>query len=89
VRRQFRQRGQDYAGIDALEGADQRRDRESDNDKARSDPEPFPADPFLEATPQRGQQSMHSSSRRGGNKWQPFMKRLTASCRRSLQRQDP
>jgi hypothetical protein len=67
VRWQFGQRGQDNAGVDALEGADQRRDRESDNDKARSDSEPFPADPFLEATPQRGQQSMHSSSRWGGN----------------------
>ncbi len=59
------QRGQDHAGIDALEGTDQRRDREGDDEETGGDSKPFPADPFLEATPQRGQQSMHSSSRRG------------------------
>jgi hypothetical protein len=51
----LRQRSQDHAGIDALEGADQRRDREGDDEQARRDPEPFPADPFLEATPERAQ----------------------------------
>ena len=66
-RRNLRQRHQDHAGIDTLEGADQRGDGEGDDEEARGDSEPFPADPFLEATPQRGQQSMHSSSRRGGN----------------------
>ncbi len=65
--RYLRQRNQDHAGVDALEGTDQRRDREGDDEKARGDPEPFPADPFFETTPKRGQQSVHSSSRRGGN----------------------
>jgi hypothetical protein len=68
VRRYIRQRRQNHAGIDALEGADQCRDRKDDNEKTSGDTEPLPANPFLEATPQRGQQSMHSSSRRGGNK---------------------
>ena len=70
VRRDIRQRRQDYAGVDALEGADQGRDRKDDDEEARGDSKPLPADPFLEATPQRGQQSMHSSSRRGGIKVQ-------------------
>jgi hypothetical protein len=43
----------------------QGRNRESDNEEAYGDPQPLPADPFLEATPQRGQQPMHSSSRQG------------------------
>src|ERR1019366_10822878 len=73
---------QDHAGIDALEGTDQRRDREGDNEEARSDPEPFPADPSLEATPKRGQQSVHSSSRQGGNK-------LEAILKRSMEKQRP
>src|SRR5262249_12893542 len=30
------------------------------------DPQPLPTDPFLETTRQRGQQSVHSSSRQGG-----------------------
>src|SRR6266404_5471278 len=47
---------------------DQGRYREGDNEEAYGDPQPLPADPFLEATLQRGQQSIHSSSRRGGNK---------------------
>jgi hypothetical protein len=34
---------------------DQRHYREGDDEEARCDPEPFPADPFLEATPKRGQ----------------------------------
>ena len=68
----FGQRDQHHAGIDALEGADQRRDRKGDDDEARGDPEPFPADPFLEATPERGQQSIHSSSRQGGNELRPL-----------------
>jgi hypothetical protein len=41
--------------------------RESDDQKACDDTQPFPAQPFLETAPQRGQHSMHSSSRRGGN----------------------
>src|SRR5260370_40185087 len=71
VRRYFGQRGQDHAGIDTAEGADQGRDRKSDDENARRDSEPFPADPFLEATPKRGQQTVHSSSRRGGEKGKP------------------
>src|ERR1700737_4259178 len=71
VRRYFGQRGQDHAGIDTPEGADQGRDRKSDDEETRRDSEPFPADPFLEATPKRGQQSVHSSSRRGGNEALP------------------
>jgi hypothetical protein len=42
--------------------------RQDDDEKTRSDPKPFPADLLLEATLQRGQQPMHSSSRRGGKK---------------------
>ncbi|MGY4357999.1 hypothetical protein ACVW0J_004492 [Bradyrhizobium sp. i1.7.7] len=59
------QRGQDDAGIDVLEGARKRGDREGDDEDARSNTEPSPADPSLEAALQRGQQSVHSSSRRG------------------------
>ena len=55
------------AGVDPLQGANQMGDRKNDDEKTRSDPEPFPADLLLEATPERGQQPMHSSSRRGGN----------------------
>ena len=79
MRRYFGQRRQDHAGIDALEGADQRRDREGDDQEARGDPEPSPADPFLEATPERGQQSMHSSSRQGGNMLQASSKQSSAT----------
>src|SRR5882757_5486598 len=79
--RYFRQRSQDHAGIDALEGTDQRRDREGDDEQARRDPEPFPADPFLEATPKRGQWSVHSSSRQGGNRLEAFSKRWATSGR--------
>ena len=68
VRRQVGQRGQDHAGVDALQGADQGRDRKGDDKEARRDSQPFPADPSLEATPERGQQSVHSSSRQGGNR---------------------
>jgi hypothetical protein len=68
--RYFRQRNQDHAGVDAPEGADQRRDRKGDDEEARGNSEPFPTNPFLEATPERGQQSVHSSSRQGGNKLQ-------------------
>jgi hypothetical protein len=68
MRSDFRQSSQDYRGIDTLQGMDQRRDRKHNNEETRSDPEPFPADLLLEATPKRGQQPMHSSSRQGGNK---------------------
>ena len=88
VRRDFGQRHQDHAGIDALEGADQGRDRKGDDEKARSDPEPFPADPFLEATPERGQQSMHSSSRQGRQQMRPS-KRLAAGGGPSLHMRRP
>jgi hypothetical protein len=67
VRRDVRQRCQDDAGVDALQRPDQDRDRKGDDQQARNDSEPFPADLFLEATPERGQQPMHSSSRRDGN----------------------
>ena len=66
--RDLRQRSQDDPGIDAPQRAQQRRNREGDDEEAYGNPQPLPADPFLEATPQRGQQSMHSSSRQGGNK---------------------
>src|SRR5262249_830994 len=59
----FRQRGEDDTGVDALEGSNQRGDREGDYHDARGNPEPSPADPSLEAALQRGQQSVHSSSR--------------------------
>ena len=65
ARRYFRHRSQDHAGIDALQRAHQRRDGKDDDENARGDSEPFPADPFREAAPQRGQQPMHSSSRQG------------------------
>ncbi|MGY4420352.1 hypothetical protein ACVWY2_002777 [Bradyrhizobium sp. JR6.1] len=71
VRRDVGQRGEDDTGVDALQGVDQRRDRERDDEHARSDPEPFPADLFLEATPKRGQQPKHSSSRQGQFQWDP------------------
>ena len=67
VRGDFRQRGQDNCGVDPLQGANQMGDRKNDDEETRSDPQPFPADLLLEATPERGQQPMHSSSRRGGN----------------------
>ncbi len=57
------ERGQDDAGIDALEGAHQRGDREGDDHDACGNPEASPADPSLEAAFQRGQLSVHSSSR--------------------------
>src|SRR5439155_21398188 len=56
----------------ALEGADQSRDCESNDKEACRDPEPFPADPVLKAPPQPSQQSVHSSSRQGGDKLQAF-----------------
>jgi hypothetical protein len=68
----FGQRNQDHAGVDTLEGADQSRDSEGNDEQARRDPKPFPADPFLEAAPQRSQQSVHSSSRQGGYRLQAF-----------------
>ena len=61
--RLFRQRDQDNTGVDAFKGVDKSCDRESDDDEARNDTKPFPADPFLEAALQRGQQPLHSSSR--------------------------
>ena len=67
ARRLLGQRGEDDVVVDTLQGADQRRDRKADDQDARDDADPFPADISLEATPQRAQQSMHSSSRRGGN----------------------
>ena len=67
MRRDFRQRSQDDGGVDALQGVNQMGDRKNDDEETRSDPQPFPADLLLEATPERGQQPMHSSSRRGGN----------------------
>ena len=70
--RYFGQRNQDHAGVDALEGTDQSRDCEGNDKQARQDAEAFPADPFREATPQRSQQSVHSSSRQGGYKLQAF-----------------
>ncbi len=73
--RDLRQGRQDHPGIDPLEGANHGGDGEGDDDEARGDSEPFPADPFLEATPQRGQQSMHSSSRRGGKGKSGFSQR--------------
>jgi hypothetical protein len=51
---------------------DQRRDRKGDDDQARDNPKPFPADPFLETTPERGQPSIHSSSRQGDNQLRPL-----------------
>lgn len=81
VGRYFRQRGQDHPGIDAMEGADQGRDRKADDEEARRDSEPFPADPSLEATPKRGQQSVHSSSRQGGNKLKALPTRLMGKRR--------
>jgi hypothetical protein len=66
VRGDLRQRRQDDAAIDALQGPNQRGDGKDDDENARSDAEPLPADLFLEATLERGQQPMHSSSRRGG-----------------------
>jgi hypothetical protein len=59
------QRGQDRAGVDALQRADQRRDRKGNNEEACSDPKSLPADPFIETAPERGEQSLHSSSRQG------------------------
>ncbi|MGY3290498.1 hypothetical protein ACVWWP_003565 [Bradyrhizobium sp. LM3.6] len=59
------QRGQDDPGIDALEGPHQRGDGESDDEDARRNAEASPADPSREAAFQRGQQSVHSSSRQG------------------------
>ncbi|MGY4350620.1 hypothetical protein ACVWXM_007113 [Bradyrhizobium sp. GM7.3] len=59
------QRGQDDPGVDALERPHQRGDRERDDEDARRNAESPPADPSLEAALQRGQQSVHSSSRRG------------------------
>jgi hypothetical protein len=79
--RYLRQRSQDHAGIDAPEGTDQRRDREGDNEEARRDSQPFPADPFLEATPQRGQQSVHSSSRQGAISCKPNSKAIDGKRR--------
>ncbi|MFK4710882.1 hypothetical protein ABIF56_001584 [Bradyrhizobium elkanii] len=67
MRRDVGERGENDAGIDALQGVNKRRDRERDDQHTRGDPEPFPADLFLETTPKRGQQPKHSSSRRGGN----------------------
>src|SRR4051812_29031998 len=69
--RLFGQRHQNDGGVHALEGVHQRGDGEGDDEEARGDSEPFPADPLLEATPQRGQLSMHSSSRWGGNTARP------------------
>ena len=66
--RLLRQRNQDHADVDALQGAYQRGDRDADDKQARGDSEPFPADPFVKATLQRGQHSMHSSSRQGGSR---------------------
>ncbi|MGX1165268.1 hypothetical protein AB7M16_001534 [Bradyrhizobium sp. USDA 372] len=72
------QRGQDDPGIDALEGPHQRGDREGDDEDARGNSEPSPADPSLEAAFQRGQQSVHSSSRRGARATGPGIGRSGA-----------
>jgi len=79
VRGDIRQRGQDDPGVDALQGPDQRGDRKDDDEETRDDPKPFPADLLLEATPERGQQPMHSSSRRGG-KNRRERRQTTVSC---------
>ena len=65
MRGDLRQRGQDNSGVHPFQGANQRSDRKDNDEETRSDPQPFPADLLLEATPERGQQPMHSSSRRG------------------------
>ena len=55
VGRDVGQRYQHDAGIDAFQRADEGRDRKGDDDEAGGNSHPFPANPFLEATPQRGQ----------------------------------
>src|SRR5437764_5301165 len=62
LRPQFRQCSQDYTSVDIPESADQGRDCKEDDKDARRNSNPFPADPFLEATCERGQHSVHSSS---------------------------
>ena len=51
-----------------------------DDQNACGNADPFPADIFLEAALERGQQSMHSSSRRGGDS-------LEADCERKRSRE--
>jgi hypothetical protein len=47
--------GMSVSGIDALQGANEGRDRKGDNDEAGGNSHPFPAYPFREAMPQHGQ----------------------------------
>ena len=44
-----RQRHQHYPGVDALEGANECRDREGDDHEAGGNPDALPAYPFLES----------------------------------------
>src|SRR6185437_15965892 len=64
VTRYFREGGQDHAGVDAVERADQRRDRKGNDKEACRDPNSFPTDPLLETAPQRGQHVLHLPSGR-------------------------
>jgi hypothetical protein len=67
----FGQCSQDDAGVDTLEGPHQCGDCEGNDEDARGNSEPSPANPSLEAALQRGQQSVHSSSRRGARPTRP------------------
>ena len=78
VRRDFGQRGQHQGRVDALQRRDQVHHSQHDDEKTRSDPEPFPADLFLEATPEArsaadalilpaGRQFVKDLSRMAGN----------------------
>src|ERR1700729_3808279 len=76
------------------EGTDRGVNTKGTEEEACATPEPFPADPFLEATPERGQQSMHSSSRQGGDKLraQRSDRRLTGRrfiCERPIRQKRP
>src|SRR5579859_5276477 len=51
---------------------DERPYRKGDDQQARRNPQPLPTDPFLEAALERGQKSLHSSSRQGDMLQSPF-----------------
>ncbi len=80
------ERSQDNPGVDPLQGLNQMGDRKTDDEETRSDPQPFPADLLLEATPERGQQPMHSSSRRGQYVKMDLSRRVTVDGQRHRSR---